>query len=425
VNRVSPVRLLGRGRLVAVGINSVVGGGIFVLPATVAGLVGPGSFIAYLAAAGVVLGVGWALARLAARYESSGGPYLYVHRVFGPLPGFQVGWLFCLARLTAMANLLHAFALYLGALVPSLARPLPQAALVLACAAAVIGVNIAGIRQTSGVTDLAAVLKIGPLVVLGLAGLAYVRAAHFVPGPVEPASFLRAVLLLIFAYSGFEILTVPAEEALQPRRDMPAALIITIVAVASLYMLVQAAAAGLVPDLAGEKAPLASAAARLAGLGGRVGMTGVAALSIATCSLASLLGATRILYAMASAGEVPSWMGALHPRFRTPAVGTMLVGGAGAALAIFGGYAFLAAVSVGTRLLTFLACTLACMRKEVAGSGAARLSAAITSAAIAVLLFGLERRELWFGMIGIGVGFLLYLLARRGRAGRNRHGEAV
>ncbi|HET6277729.1 MAG TPA: APC family permease, partial [Candidatus Polarisedimenticolia bacterium] len=228
MSEVRPVRHLGRSRLVAIGINSVVGGGIFVLPATVAGLVGSAGLAAYLLAGVVVLGVAAALARLAARYESSGGPYLYVHRTFGPLAGFQIGWLFCFARLTAMANLLHAFALYLGALVPALQRPYPQAGLVLACAGTVVGINIAGIRQTSGVTNLAALLKIGPLVILGLAGLAFLDAGMFAPAPVEAGSFLRAVLLLIFAYSGFEILTVPAEEALRPRRDMPAALFTTI-----------------------------------------------------------------------------------------------------------------------------------------------------------------------------------------------------
>ena len=425
MSQAAPVRHLGRGRLVAIGINSVVGGGIFVLPATVAGLVGPASLVAYLLAGMVVLGVGAALACLAARYESSGGPYLYVHRIFGPLAGFQVGWLFCLARLTAMANLLNAFALYLGALVPALARPYSQAALILICASVVVCINIAGIRHTSGVTSLAAVLKIGPLVILGLAGLAFVKVEHFTPVSFEAVDFLRAVLLLIFAYSGFEILTVPAEEALRPRRDMPGALFTTILTVAALYVLVQVTALGTLPGLADEKAPLASVAALLAGQGGRIAMTGIAALSIATCSLASLFGATRILYAMASAGEVPTWMGVLHPRYRTPAIGTLLLGGGAAALAVFGGYAFLAAVSVGTRLLTYLACTLACIRPGVGGRLRLRVTAAITSTAIVVLLFGLKPREIQFGMIGIGFGLLLYLLARRRRVGSVRKGEAV
>lgn len=424
MSEVKPIRHLGRSRLVAIGVNSVVGGGIFVLPATVAGLVGSAGLAAYLLAGAVVLGVGAALARLAARYESSGGPYLYVHRTFGPLAGFQVGWLFCFARLTAMANLLHAFALYLGALAPALARPYPQAGLVLACAGAVVGINIAGIRQTSGVTNLAALLKIGPLVLLGLAGLAFLDPGQFTPAPVEAGRFLRAVLLLIFAYSGFEILTVPAEEALQPRRDMPAALFITIATVSALYLLVHVTAMGTLPDLAQESAPLASVAARMLGEGGRIGMTGVAALSIASCSLASLLGATRILYSMASAGEVPPWMGALHPRYRTPAVSSLLLGGAAAALALLGGYAFLAAVSVGTRLLTYLACTLACVRPGIGGRPRTRAAAAITSAAIVFLLFGLELQEVQFGMIGIGVGLALYLLARRARAGA-RQGDSV
>src|SRR5207247_11003656 len=93
-------------------------------------------------------------------------------------------------------------------------------------------------RQPSGARNPFATAKVLPLGMLGVVGLFFRQAESFTPVPVAPMSFLRAVLLLIFVFSGFEILTVPAEESLQPRRDMPFALIATILTVCAIYLLV-------------------------------------------------------------------------------------------------------------------------------------------------------------------------------------------
>ena len=412
---VRPVRHLGPVRLVAVGLNSVIGGGIFILPATVAGLLGHASLVAYLVAGAVVLGIGTVLGRLASRFDASGGPYAYVERAFGPLAGFQIGWLFWLARTTAMGNLMNGAALYLGALWPLLAEPLPRAGVIVLCACVVTGINIAGIRQTASASNLFAVLKVAPLLIVGIAGVALIETERLVPGPFEPQSLLRAVLLLIYAFTGFETLTVPAEESLRPRRDMPRALLATVVIVCGIYLLVHASALGALPDLGTEKAPLATLAGMEFGPGGRIAMTVAAALSMAGCTLASLLGGTRILYAMSAGSRIPRWIGALHPGSRTPVRALVLTGGIATGLAIAGGFAFLAAVSAGTRLLMYGACCLAGLK---APGGA--LVPAVTTAAIAVLLFGLEPKEVLFGMIGIGFGWVLSILAGPGRRERAR-----
>jgi len=443
---VAPVRHLGRGALVAVGLNSVIGGGIFILPATVAALAGATSLFAYAAAAAIVFGIGTTLARLATRHETSGGPYAYVEAAFGPFAGFQVGWLFCLARLTALANLLNGAALYLGALWPVLARPLPRALLILACAALVTAILLSGIRRTATTAELLALAKVLPLVALGVLGLFLVDPARLQPAPVEPLSFARAVLLLIYAFTGFEILTVPAEESLDPRRDMPSALRLTLAAVCAIYMLVHVAALGALANLGGEQAPLAALAARLAGEPARVGMTLIASVSMAGCGLASLLGASRMLYALSAAGRIPAVLGALEQRRRTPALAALLVAACAVVLAISGSYVYLAALSSGSRLLIYLACCLAAL---VRAPGAATAPAAgpteapaalpaaaplrvtvpararrvlvplLTAAAIGVLLLVLEPREVVSGMIGVGAGVGLYLLARLGRRGLN------
>lgn len=422
---VTPLRHLGRLRLVSVGLNAVIGGGIFVLPAEVARLSGPASLAAYLIAGLVVVGLGLTLGRLAARFDASGGPYAYVQSAFGRFAGFQVGWLFCLARLTALANLLNGAALYLAALLPALAASWARSALIVGFAAVIVLINSAGIRQTSGAANMFAILKVAPLVIVGLVGLFLMQPERLAPAAVAPDAFLRSVLLLLYAFTGFETLTVPAEEALRPRSDLPTALLVTIGSVCAIYVLVHAAALGGLPSLASEKAPLASLAGGLFGEGGRIGMTGVAAVSMVGCSLLSLFGATRLLYAMSAAGEIPPFLGALDPKRRTPVVGSLLTGGLGAVLAILGGYAFLAAVSSGLRLLMYVACCLACLGRAASGSASGRVVPVLALASILLLLTALERREVVFGMIGIGTGLGLYLAARLGRRGSMTRREAV
>ena len=425
MNGAAPERHLGRWRLVAVGINAVIGGGIFILPASVTALVGPAALYAYLVAGAVVLGIGLALASLAARFDASGGPYLYVQRSFGDLPGFVVGWLFCLARLTAMANLMNGFALYLGALLPGGGGAALRALFVLVCATGVVGINIAGIRRTAAASNLLAVAKILPLVIVGGAGLLLLAPARFAAEPFAPVDFLRAVLLLIFAFTGFEIVSVPAEESLHPRRDIPFALLATIGTVGVIYLLVHTALLGMLPGLGRETAPLATAAGLLAGPAGRYGMTGLAALSIAGCTLISLVGASRLMYAMSASGQIPRPLGALGLRSRAPVTACLIMGGPAAALAITSRYEALAAVSTGSRLLVYLACCFACLRGGASGGvrarglariAVARLAPVLTAAAIVALLFGLEPREAVGGIIGVGAGLALYMAARRGQS---------
>jgi basic amino acid/polyamine antiporter, APA family len=425
--RVEPLRHLGRLRLIALGLNSVIGGGIFILPAEVTGLIGSSAIYAYVVAGLVVIGVGLALASLSARFDASGGPYLYVHHAFGEFAGFQVGWLFCLARLTAMAGLVNGFARYLGALLPWAAAPAGRAAVIIACSALITALNAIGIRQTSTASNLFSVAKVVPLVLLAIAGLFFLRPEAALPVPVESMDFLRAVLLLIFAFSGFEILTVPAEESLRPRRDMPFALIATILTVCAIYLPVHLVAASMLDHLATEQAPLATVAGILAGPAGRYALTFLAATSMAGCALLSLVGGTRLLYSMSSARQIPGWIGALDVVRRTPVRATLIMGILGSALAILSAYRTLAAVSAGTRLLVYLACCCACLSRKAAVAGAAdearglpepsalrgRIIPSFTSLAIVALLCALERDEILGALSGIGIGTVLYFGMRR------------
>src|SRR3989442_4080326 len=147
------------------------------------------------------------------------------------------------------------------------------------------------------------------------------------------------------------------------------ALIATILTVSAIYLLVHTVATGMLPGLSSDAAPLATAAGIIAGPSGRYAMTAVAAASMAGCALISLVGGTRLMYAMSSARQIPRWMGSLHASWRTPVRATLLMGAIGTALAIASAYSTLAAISAGTRLLVYLACCLACLRSPRAAAG--------------------------------------------------------
>src|SRR2546428_11317156 len=144
---------------------------------------------------------------------------------------------------------------------------------------------------------------------------------------------------------------------------------VTILTVCAIYLPVHLVATGMIRDLAAEQAPLATTALIIAGPFGRYAMTFIAATSMAGCALISLVGGTRLMYAMSSARQIPRWMGSLHASWRTPVRATLLMGAIGTALAIASAYSTLAAISAGTRLLVYLACCLACLGgAQAAGS---------------------------------------------------------
>src|SRR5262249_6731998 len=155
------------------------------------------------------LGIGAVLGRLAGRFESSGGPYAYIERAFGPLAGFLAGWLFYTARTPSMGNLPNGAPPYLRARWAVLQAPVPRGAVIVLLAVLVTGLDIAGIRQASRASDLFTFLKVVPLLVVGLAGLFFVEPSRLVPHGTQSYPFLRTVLLLMYAFTGFESMVVP------------------------------------------------------------------------------------------------------------------------------------------------------------------------------------------------------------------------
>jgi amino acid transporter len=248
-------------------LNTIIGAGIFGLPSTVQAHVGTYSVLAWLLCAVPVVLIVLCFAEVGSRFRETGGPYLYARVAFGPLIGFEIGWLMWLARVTAFAALCNLFVGYLGYFIPASSFG-PGRVLVIATVVLVLTLaNILGVRSAAAVTNLLTVGKLIPLLLFVAVGLFFVSPQNFsfADRPTN-ASFSTAMLLMVFAYSGFEAAVVPAGEARDPARHFPFALLTGIAVVVAIYVLIQVVCIGTLPDLARSERPLSDAS--LSFLGG-------------------------------------------------------------------------------------------------------------------------------------------------------------
>jgi basic amino acid/polyamine antiporter, APA family len=422
-----PTRLLrdlGVWDLAAIGINGVIGGGIFILPATVAQLLGTAAPLAYLLAATVVSLVALCFAVAGSYFTTAGGPYLYAHKAFGPFVGFQVGWVTWLVRATSLGALSSGLATYLGYFWSAAALRWQKQAIITAVFACLVVVNVWGVRSGARVVNLLTLVKLLPLTLFVGVG-AFAVDLHRVL-PIQEVSLQRlgeSALLLIFAFGGFEILVIPAEEMVNPRRDVPRSLLATMMVVTLVYASIQWVAAGTFSALAGAPAPLASAAAQFMGPFGGTLMTVGAVCSITGTMSGLMLAGPRVTYALAQNQQLPSWFGAVHPRFRTPYLSILFLGGVSLALALSGTFVQLAGLAAIARLLQYIATCLALVKlhKEMdLGPARFKLPGRHTVPVLAVilcagLLLQSKADQVYLTAAALGIGAGLFWLAGRVR----------
>ena len=255
------VRGIGRWDLVGVVINSVIGAGIFVLPARAFGLIGSYSLIAFVICALVVVLIVLCFAEVGSRFTGTGGPYLYARTAFGPAIGFQVGWMNWLARISAYATNCNLLVVYLTFFWPAAGSGFRRAAIITSLTLLLTFINYLGVRDATITSNFFTIAKLLPLILFIAAGLFFMTPANFALGDYPSyGSFSTAVLLLVYAFTGFENASVPAGEIVNPRRNLPLAILIAIAIVTAVYILIQAVSIGTLPNLGGTEKPLADAA---------------------------------------------------------------------------------------------------------------------------------------------------------------------
>src|SRR5690606_8115411 len=267
----APPRVLGFWSAVAIVMGNMIGSGVFLLPASLAAYGGLG-LAAWLVTAGGAACLAFVFAHLARANPAAGGLYAYTRGAFGDLPGFLVAWGYWISAWSATAALAVAGVGYLDPFIPGIVRsPASAGALAISIVWLFTLVNSAGVRAAGSVQVTTTVLKILPLVVIGIGGLFFFNTASFavdVEGPREAAaSISAAATLTLWAFLGLESGTVPAESIDDPGRTIPRATVIGVLITAVIYIVSTVGVMSLVPaaQLATTTAPFADAARTLMG----------------------------------------------------------------------------------------------------------------------------------------------------------------
>lgn len=411
-------RKIGLGGAVLLSFNGAVGAGIFAFPATLAADFGNfAPWLFPLVALGSLLIVIPFAASVSA-FPESGGPATY-GRVFGRAAGFELGWIYYLARVSAFAANANVLIAYLGRWWPVLGDGMARALTLLAVTAALAAANIAGTKRALALLGGFTFLKTLPLLVVAIVALAMFPPLP-APGPPPPLSeFEVGALLVFYAFVGFENVVVPAGETRRPGATLPRAILITIASIALLYFLVQLAFVAAFPaGGADADAPLIDLGSRVAGPAGAIVLTLAAIFSLAGNLHGNMTATPRVTHAMAERGDLPRWFGRVHAGFATPANSIGFMAAVAALLALTGSFVWLAVVSTLARLVVYAA-TIAALPKA---PGRPRLTEAHWlwgAAGILLCAYAAAQADAgaWFTLGALALaGLLLYALAARGRS---------
>lgn len=460
-------RVLGKWSLTAIGIGAVIGGGIFVLTGTAAHFhAGPAMALSF-----AIAGMGCIFAALcygefATMLPVEGSAYAYAYGTIGELFAWIIGWGLILeygmgAMTVAVSwsgyftKLLHLFGVEIpfwlrndpvsaatyarlhGLPAPGFAINLPAFLIVWL----VTYILVKGIKEAARTNNLIVILKVSAVLFIILVGAFYVVPENwhpFIPPPTlitgengQPqqaygwAGVLSGASAIFFAYIGFDAVSTQAAEAINPRKDMPFAIIVSLIVCTVLYLVVSLVLTGMLnyQDIVGEalKAPVAYAFERV-GQGWAVFIiTTAATIGLVSVMLVMMLGQTRVFLSMGKDGLLPTFFQDVHPRFKTPWKSTILVG---AIVALVAAFAPIGVLSDMTSFGTLFAFAMVCLavwllrkrepeRERTFRVPAIHLIAPLGIVTNAVLIYNLSALSQQLAIAWLVVGLLVYFLYGR------------
>lgn len=416
----SLVRGIGRWDLVALTINIIIGAGIFGLPSRIFALTGVWSLLAYVICAVLAMLIILCFAEVGSRFDATGGPYLYTRVAFGEVVGFEVGWLVWLARVTAFAALCNLFLGYLSYFWPAAGAGATRATVIVLIVIILTTVNILGVREAALVSNLFTLGKLAPLLLFVIAGLFFLSPQQFtVPAAPSYQDFSTAVLLLVFAFSGFEMAVIPSGEIRDPKQHLAFGLLMGTGFVVLVYILIQVVCIGTLPGLATSERPLVDAGSRFLGAPGASMITAGALISIGGTLNTVMLAGPRLLFAMAEQGQLPGLLATTHPRFRTPYVAILVSALIMMVLTLQGTFISALTISTVIRLLAYVATCLALpvLRRQVGQAPFRAPAGVVVAGAAMVLSLWLLSNSSWQDARAVGLsaalGLVIYFVYRR------------
>jgi basic amino acid/polyamine antiporter, APA family len=399
-------------------INSVIGAGIFALPAKVFALSGIYSLLAFAVCAVVMLILILVFAEVSARFEQTGGPYLYVYEAFGPIPAFIIGWLLMLTRLFSYATLINLLVLYLSFFSDVFKSTEVRIALILFITALITYINWIGVKNTAKISNILTVSKLLPLAIFIIVGFFFIDFDQ-VSTTKTPnwEEFSASALLLIFAFGGFEASLVNSGEIVNPKKNLPFGLITAAIIIALFYIFIQIVSIGTLPNLATSEKPLADAASGFMGWWGGVFITIGAVISILGTLNVQILSGSRLPYALSLEDQFPSVFGKVHSKYATPYLSILFFSFLVAFVAIVWGFMSSLAVSVIARLILYgmVAASFIQLRRTQPQKNNFKIKYGYATAILGILatlwlLSGSQAKEIVDTLLWTSIGFVIFLV---------------
>jgi amino acid transporter len=411
--------------LVLLFINSVIGAGIFGLPSKIYALSGTYSLLAFGACAAVIMTFILCFAEVSSRFDQTGGPYVYAATAFGRLPGFITGWLLILQRIFIYATLVNLLVVYLAYFLPVFKEPLPRAGCIVLVTLLLGFINHLGLKNATVTSNLLTVAKLLPLTVFIVAGIFFIKPELLsAKNDFSTVSFTSSVLLLVFAFGGFESILINSGEVDHPRKNLPFALIVSALVITVYYCLIQLVCIGNLPGLATSDKPLAEAAQQFMGPAGASLIAIGALISITGTLNVLLLSGSRMPFAMSIEKQLPESFSYVHPRYRTPTISLAVMSLAIIIISVL--WSFLTALAIASiiRILLYLVVCFALIRfrrTRPARGDYFRVKFGYGLAVAGIIFSGwllsaTKRTEVVVVIVAISIGIFIWLFSnKRGR----------
>ena len=361
-------REIGVWGLAANTLNRTIGAGIFVLPALVANILGEASILAYLFCGLLMMIIMLCFSEVGSQITVTGGAYAYIDAAFGPFAGFLANSMFWFVGILADAAVANAMADMLTIQFQLLANPIYRTLFFFIIFGGFAYINILGVKHGNNVVKINTLIKLIPLSILIIAGFFGTSTENLRWTSFPTIEKLgEASLLLFFAFGGGEASLNVSGEIRNPKRVVPLGVLSGMAAVVILYMLIQTISQGVLgSDLALQKqAPLAAVAEKILGKFGSNLMIIGAAFSMFAALSGSILSYPRVIFAAATKGWMPAFIGNIHPKFATPFWAIIIYALFDFIFAISGGFKELAIIASASLLSIYMGVVLATIKLKL------------------------------------------------------------
>lgn len=412
---------LGLFSIILLGINTILGSGIFLLPGQVTSLVGSWSLLVYGFVTIMILSVAWCFAKCSALFNRDGGAYLYAKHAFGDFIGFQIGMMRWAVGIIGWASLVVGFVTILSSVWPEAIQEPIRSILILSLIIFLGILNMLNLKMLKDLNNVITVAKLLPLFFFIAIGICYFERSnfHLIPTPIlETESFGGAALIIFYAFGGFEALVAAAGEMKNPEKNLPIAIMTIIVICAFLYFCIQLIAMGtLGPALATSLSPISDVSEMLLGNYGKLAITIAMLVSVGGVNIAAAFIAPKIGVALAEDKMIPSFI-AQKNRLGSPYVAILLTLFATSCIALSGDFVQLVAISAVSRFAQHISTCLAVFvfykhrlsRSQPLSQLLTMCIPVIALVGIFWLMFQIPFYQLAYGLAGLILSIPLYFL---------------